>query len=249
MTTTSKFFAGRLEFFDTVTFEDVLPVAPIVYYQDFLGEGYATIPAAGSAWRTVDFVTKIVLTAGTPTVAGVAKAIGGQVACALAATSEKEDAVLYLGRQPRPGLHQGPESSRCRALLSVVPSAAGVQAVWGCRSASGSTGRTTTPATCGSAPPRRRGPDEAFDGVTTTSIADRCHGWHDRLAYLPDRRERTLPTWRSSSTASGQRDSMVNFAATGTLAVLQPYLACYKPCGTGVATLTIDFVRAWMNRQ
>ena len=44
-------------------------------------------------------------------------------------------------------------------------------------------------------------------------------------------------------------NGLVNFAATGTLAVLQPYLACYKPSGTGVATLTIDYVRAWMNRQ
>ena len=41
----------------------------------------------------------------------------------------------------------------------------------------------------------------------------------------------------------------MNFAATGALAVLQPYLGCYKPSGTGVATLTIDYVRAWMNRQ
>ena len=42
---------------------------------------------------------------------------------------------------------------------------------------------------------------------------------------------------------------LVNFAATGTLAVLQPYLACYKPSGTGVGTLLADYVRAWMNRS
>ena len=47
MTTTSKFVSGRLEFFDTATFERVLPVAPVVFYQDFLGAGYEAIPAAG----------------------------------------------------------------------------------------------------------------------------------------------------------------------------------------------------------
>ena len=41
----------------------------------------------------------------------------------------------------------------------------------------------------------------------------------------------------------------MNFAATGALAVLQPYLGCYKPSGTGVATLTIDYVRDRVNRQ
>ena len=37
MTTTSKFHAGRLEFFDNATFEYVLPVAPVHFYEDFLG--------------------------------------------------------------------------------------------------------------------------------------------------------------------------------------------------------------------
>ena len=40
----------------------------------------------------------------------------------------------------------------------------------------------------------------------------------------------------------------VNFAATGTLAVLQPYLGVYKPSGTGVATLVTDYVKVWQNR-
>jgi hypothetical protein len=32
----------------------------------------------------------------------------------------------------------------------------------------------------------------------------------------------------------------VAFAATGANAVLQPYLAMYKPSGTGIGTLTVD---------
>jgi hypothetical protein len=44
-------------------------------------------------------------------------------------------------------------------------------------------------------------------------------------------------------------DNSINFAATSTLAVLQPYLATYKVSGLGVGTLTVDYTRAWMNRQ
>ncbi len=96
MTTTSKFHAGRLEFFDTATFEYMLPVAPIHFYEDFLGQSYVAVPAAGSAVDGCPFVKKIV-GAGPPILAGVANAIGGQVACTLTATSEKEDCVRYWG--------------------------------------------------------------------------------------------------------------------------------------------------------
>src|SRR5258708_3646627 len=96
MTTTAKFHAGRLEMFDNTTFEYVLPIAPIVFYEDFLGQAYVAVPAAGAAVDGCPFVKKIV-GAGPPTIAGVANAIGGQVACTLAATSEKEDCVLYFG--------------------------------------------------------------------------------------------------------------------------------------------------------
>ena len=119
MTTTSKFVGGKLEFFDTVTFERVLPVAPVVFYQDFLGAGYQAIPAAGSADAGGDFVAKIV-GAGPPTVAFVANAIGGQVGCTLTATSEKAGRGAVLGRQPRPGRDQGRSTSRPRAAVGAA---------------------------------------------------------------------------------------------------------------------------------
>ena len=126
MTTTSKFVGGKLEFFDTATFERVLPVAPVVFYQDFLGAGYQAIPAAGSANAGGDFVAKIVGT-GPPTIAFVSNAIGGQVACTLTATSEKQDAALYWddnlaldvtkGPQFR-GAHSAIGAAQCRGRAS-----------------------------------------------------------------------------------------------------------------------------------
>ena len=247
MTTTSKFHAGRLEFFDTATFEYVLPVAPIVSTRTFSGSPmWRSRPPARRSMAVRS--SRRSSAPGRRPLAGVANAIGGQVACTLAATSEKEDCVLYWGDNLALDCTKG-LIFECRALLSVLPSAAGVQAVWGV-ARPGSTGRRTTPATWNSA--RRRTARcwcTAFDGVTTTSVASGVTvGTTDWHIYRIDATNLTDVAFYIDGNRVNA-DNSINFAATGTLAVLQPYLAAYKAIGTGVATLTIDYVRAWMNRQ
>jgi hypothetical protein len=133
MTTRSKYRSGVQNFYEDVAYEYVMTMSPIYYYQDFLGQSAVAIPAAGSPTDGFEFVKKIV-GAGPPTLAGVANAIGGQVACTLAATGEKEDCVLYWGDNLGLDCTKGLQFET-RALLSV-------------------TGRRTTPATWNSA--RRR---------------------------------------------------------------------------------------------
>jgi hypothetical protein len=247
MTTKSKYAAGVLTLYDGTTHERVLPVSPILFYQDFLGAGFESFPAAGSAAPGADFVKKIV-GAGPPTVAGVSKAIGGQVACVLTATSEKQDAVLYwddnLALDATKGL-----VFEARAQLSVLPSAAGVQAVWGVASnwidgPDNNTAYLEFGATASGAILIR-----SFDGTTQNSIFSgvtvQPTEWH---VYRIDATVLTDVKFFIDGvqvTAAG----VINWAAAGTLAVLQPYLAAYKPSGAGLATLTLDFVRAWMNRS
>jgi hypothetical protein len=247
MTTTSKFHAGRLEFFDTATFEYMLPVAPIHFYEDFLGQSYVAVPAAGSAVDGCPFVKKIV-GAGPPTLAGVANAIGGQVACTLTATSEKEDCVLYWGDNLALDCTKG-LIFECRSLLSVLPSASGVQAVWGVASAWIDGPQNNTCYMEFSAQASGAVLVTAFDGVTTTSVASGVTvGTTDWHIYRIDASRLTDVAFYIDGNRVNA-DNSISFAATGTLAVLQPYLAAYKASGTGVATLTIDYVRAWMNRQ
>src|SRR4051812_29490436 len=125
MPTRSRYNAGTLVFSDSATHERVLPLGPIVFYDDFGTAGRKVIPAAGSAESGMPWTKKIV-GAAPPTVAGVANAIGGQVACTLTSTSEKQDALLYwddnLGLDVTKGL-----VFETRVKLSVLPSAAGVQ--------------------------------------------------------------------------------------------------------------------------
>lgn len=247
MTTKSKFNAGTLEFRESVSHERVLPVAPNVFYLDFLGAGYKSFPAAGSAAQGAEFVKKIV-GAAPPTVAGVANAVGGQVACTLTSTSEKQDAAIYwddnLGLDATKGL-----VFETRAQLTVLPSAAGVQAVWGVSAPwidgpDNNTCYLEFGATANGAILIR-----AYDGVTQTSIASGVTvlttEWH---IYRIDATVLTDVKFFIDG-AQVSTNGAVNFAATGTLAVLQPMLQAYKPSGVGVATLTIDYVRAWQNRS
>ena len=246
MSTKAKYVAGVQTFFDGVSFETVHAMAPIFYKDDFLGAGALVVPAAGSTESGVDWVKKIV-GAAPPTVAGVANAIGGQIACALTATNEKQDAALYWGDQKGLDVTKG-LVFETRVQLSVLPSAAGVQVVFGVSSN------------------WIDGPDNANqylefgatangnilirsqDGVTQNSIASGVTvlntEWH---TFRIDATDVTDVKFFIDGVQVSANNA-VAFAATGANAVLQPYLAIYKPSGTGVGTLTADYMKAWMNR-
>jgi hypothetical protein len=247
MTTKSRFNAGSLEFFESATAERMGRMASLQYRDDFLGAGSAVIPAAGSAESGVDWVKKIV-GAAPPTVASVANAIGGQVALTLTSTSEKQDATLYWGDAKAIDVTKG-AIFEARIQLSVLPSVAGVQAVIGLASnwIDGPDNNTCylEVGANGSGALLVR----SFDGVTTVSAASgvtlTTADWALVRIDATDVTDVKIFINGTQVTTTGQ----INFAATGTLAVLQPYAAAYKASGTGVGTLLVDFVKIWANRS
>src|ERR1700731_2137077 len=95
MTTRAKYRTGVETFFEDITMETVMPLAPLLFGDEFIGAGHsAGVPASGAPVAGYPWVKKIV-GAGPPTVALINNASGGQMQLALTATSEKEDAVLY----------------------------------------------------------------------------------------------------------------------------------------------------------
>jgi len=247
MTTRSQYRGGVLTFYEDSAFETTRPMSPVFFHDDFLGaDGLAAIPANGSEAAGVHWAKKIV-GAAPPTVAFVGNAIGGQVACTLTSASQKQDAVLYWSDQLAIDVTKGAHFE-ARFKLSTLPSAAGVQAV------------------VGLAAPWIDGPDNntcylqigatangallirSYDGVTQISAAagltlantDWC------IARISCSDITNVSMWLNGAKAT--TEGQINFAATGSLAVLQPYLAVYKPSGTGVATLVVDYVKTWMNR-
>jgi hypothetical protein len=247
MTTRAQYIGGVQTFFDDVSKEVVHKMSPLQWRDDFLGQGSLVIPAAGSGENGVDWVSKIV-GAAPPTVAGVANAVGGQIACTLTAASQKQDAALYFGDQKNFDITKG-LVFEARVNLAVLPSVAAVQAVWGlasdwidgpdnntCYAQFGATGNGAVLV-------------RSFDGVTTVSAASGVTllttDWAICRIDATDITDVKFFINGVQVSTTGQ----VNFAATGTLAVLQPYFAMYKASGTGVGTLKVDYAKAWMNRS
>ncbi len=251
MTTRTKYNAGVQTFYEDIAFETVMPMAPLRFEADFLGAGALSIAAAGTPTIGSPWCQKIV-GLGPPTVGGIANASGGIVQAALTITSEKQDAVLYWNDSRGLDVTKG-LIFECRAALTVAPSAAGVQAVWGVAAAwidgpDNNTQYLEFGCTASNALLIR-----SRDGTTQNSIAAAPIGG---TAVTLDT---SFHQFRIDATKvtdvvfyyDGNRVNAVgsiSFAATGANAILQPYLAVYKASGTGVATLQADVVRAWSNR-
>lgn len=254
MTTTHAKFrdGGNIQaYYDSNTFETVAQMSPLQFCEDFVGAGHAAIPAAGSPSVGYPWVKKIV-GAGPPTVAPVANAGGGQVACTLTSTSEKQDAVLYWNDSLSIDVTKI-ASFEARAALTVLPSAASVQMVLGLAAAwidgpNNNVGYLEFGCTASGALFCR-----SQDGTTQSSIASAQIGGS---AITLDTgfhifRIGTSNLADISFEVDGNRVNAVGsiaFAATGSSAILQPYMAVYKPSGTGVATLVVDKVDIFASR-
>jgi hypothetical protein len=247
MTSRSQWRNYVLYTFEDQTGETVASDAAYQFSDDFVGAGHsAGIPAAGSPVAGYPWVKKLV---GTPTgVALVANGSLGQVACALAATSEAEEASLYWNDNLSVDTTKY-GSVEFRAALSVLPSAAGVAAALGVGSAwvggplnlaryalfywaangtlqiqtKDGTGNTVSIATV---------------GITTDTA---MHTYRIDFGNPAD-----IAFWVDGNRVNAV--GSVTWAATGANAVLQPWMTVYKPSGTGVATLTTDKIDIFSGR-
>lgn len=234
--------------FDNATSETITRIAAALLDEDFLGAGhltsFPTSPTAGYPW-----VAKIV-GAAPPTVGVVSNFGGGAAACTLAATSEAEEALLYAGDQ----LNWDPAKSlvwESRLALTVLPSTANVEAVWGVHSAYVAGPDNTTTyidfQVLGSGAVNCRIKDgvSSAQSVATgvTLVASAFHNFRFDCSD-PTNVQFYIDGVKVSPAAP---TAPMTFAATG--AVMQPYFEVYKPSGTGLATMQIDSAQLGMNRS
>lgn len=253
MTTRARYESGILrEYDDAYQYETVFPNAPLFFAEEFIGAGHtAGIPSSGSPVAGYPWVKKIV-GAAPPTVALIANTSGGVVQLALAANSEKEDAALYWNDNLAIDLTKK-AGFEVRSALTVAPSAAGVQSVWGFQSAwidgpdNGSFYIGFGATANGNLLLRSK------DGVTTNAIAAAPIGgaaitldtnFHIFRIDLGNVNDVGFYYDGVRVNAAGS----ITFLATGSNAVLQPYSSVYKPSGTGLATLQIDKLDVWAAR-
>ena len=234
-------------FYDTTTQETLVRLMPAVLDEDFVGAGHTNIPAAGAPATGYPWVKRTVQTAGAPAAAIIPNAAAGIVSLSLDATSEKQEASLYANDQLNWDMTKG-AIWEARLALSVLPSIAGVEMVFGLQSA------------------WIDGPDNAAyyarfqvngtgalmmqtkDGINTLSIATGLTlapgAFHIFRMSASDPTNLEFSVDGSRYSASGA----LSFAATGAAAVLQPYASVYKAAGVGVGSMQIDMIQVAANR-
>jgi hypothetical protein len=247
MTTKARWRNNMLEFYDSSTQERTAPVgAPVVFYDDFLGAGKAVIPVGGSAESGMAWAQKIV-GAAPPTVAGVADAANGVVACTLTADVQAQTAALYMDDQRQFSLEQG-LVFECRVKISVLPTLV-AECVWGLAGDYNAVPDTVTYSAFftadGTGEIFCEMDDNATDRSTTSGVTATAAQWKiyridattvgDVLYYIDGVHVATGTTFA--------------YAATGANAILQPFFSCYKASGAGLGTLQIDYVRIWQQRS
>ena len=246
-TTRGKHRNGVLTFFDSVSFEEMLPVAPLVFADDFLGAGSVVVPAGGSAETGNPWAKKIV-GAAPPTVAGVADAANGVMQCAMTSSSQAQTATLYHDDQRGFSVEQG-LVFECRAKLSVLPTLVGeiqfglignynavpdsvAESIVFDADGSGLINCATDDATTDSGP--------ISSGVTATAAQ-----WK---VYRIDMVDVTNVLFFIDGVGVATGTTFA-YAATGANAILQPGFQCYKASGAGLGDIQVDYVRIWSKRS
>ncbi len=229
---------------DASTAETLLDYSPCEIIEDFTGPGNV-VPVAGSASVGYPWVKKIV-GAAPPTVAVVANAAGGVMACTLTSASEKQDAAIYSDDVLNFDMTKS-AWIEFRVANQVLPTG-NAQIVFGLQSAwidgpdNASFYAQFSQSASGAVNIRTK------DGVNTRSVASGVTMVAG--AYRVFRIDSTDPT-NVRFFIDGQEvsSSQMTFAATGASAILQPYASVYKASGTGVGTLYIDRIVVGMKRS
>ena len=250
MSTKSKYVGGNLNFIESTTFETVLPLAPVRYFDDFLwgAGGLATIPNVSSeengfAW------TKLIVGAGPPTIGVTADGVNGVMELALESTSQAQDAMIYHSDQRSFSVKQGC-IFEARIKFSVLPTT-GVAVVFGMAGDHNLDKDSITEhawfraqasaAILAETDDTTNDEDDVATGVTVLTT--------DWKIYKID--FRTIADVRffidGASVATGTTFDMSNLSDAE--AVMQPYFSLDRASGSGVGTIQLDYVRIWTNRS
>jgi len=243
MSTKSQYRGSNLVFYESTTHERTLPVAPVVFYDDFLGTDLMTTEAGSTGpWSTVQVNLN--------TAIGVRADTGGGV-CAMIfdADNNAEDAVLYWGDQRGIDVNAG-AIFETRINMAVVPGTA-VVAVFGLAGDHNLTKDSITEgawfrleasaAVVAETDDTTNNNDDIATGVTM--VAGTYNTFRidftdisNVLFYIDGAAVATATTFDMSNLTAGE-------------AIMQPYFSIDKGATTALGTLDIDYVRIWSNRS
>jgi len=244
--TKSKYLDWNLIFYDRASIESVLPVAPVVFYEDFLGNDFLdTESGSVGIWETVEVNLNTAIAVRADTANGV-------LAMILDADSNAEDAVLYWGDQ-RGILVTAGAQFEARVNVATLPTVSTTLVIgmvddhnldkdtvnasaWFRIDSAGGAGvvKVETDDTTN---------DNDDVSAGTTAVAGTYYILRIDFTTITDVRFYI----NGARVGSGTTFDMSNLTAAE--AVMQPYFSLDKGSGTPVGTLDIDYVRIWSDRS
>ena len=243
MSTGSKFIGGILTYFDKSTYERVQPLAPVSFYDDFLGTDIM-IDESGSngPWTTID-----VSSSGNTTPLIAADVANGVARLPLDVTSEAQESGLYWGDQRPLVLNQG-LIFEARVALQTLPTLLS-EAVWGLAGDYNAVADTVAEGiwfkadggglvVCEADDTSNEVNDETT-GITLVAAEFHifridCRVITDIRFFIDGVNVATDETFDASEVAD---------------LALQPYFHIAKASGEGLGVLDIDYVRVWQQRS
>ena len=241
--TRARYAGGVQAEYDSITGQTCFASAPIWFDEDFIGARgsvFPTIATPGEPW------IKKIVGAAPPTVSAI-NAAAGIVQIALTATAEKQDAILYFGDQLTFDVTKG-FSFETRILLPVTPGAAGVAATFGMMSSwidgPDNNAYYARFQANGSGAVNLQTKDGVTTGSASSGLTMATSDWHIFRIDMTD--TSNIGFWIDGNVV--YQASPFSFKAVGSNAILQPYFSMYKPSGTGVGTMQVDFCQCWGNR-
>lgn len=235
MSTGSRFVGGVLTFYDKGTFEQVSPLAPVMFEDDFIGS--ATLVDGTTVWTAID--------AGDATEARVADDDNGVMAMSLTSTSQAQQAGLSFGDE-LPFVSGNGLIFEARVMVSTTPTLE-AEAVWGLASDTNAVNDSvannawfkvdgSTAVLCETDDASTAIPDIAT-GITA--------GTTDWRIYRIDATDAAdVKFYIDGTRVAGS----TTFTAL-TTQNLQPYFHMVKASGGGLGVLEVDYCRVWQNRS
>jgi hypothetical protein len=236
---------GILTFYDANTHERVLPLAPLVFVDDFLSTDLMVAASDVRGWTKKD--TGV----GNVPAAILANQHGGVVQMGLDATNEKQEAGLYMGDALNWNLDKGP-IIEIGAAIHTTPTGQ-AEIYFGLANAyvegpiaEADAGPTVHAFFC-------------FDGALACKIfTDDTSNDNDAVATGVTVVEDALHIFRIDATNPADVKFFIDGVqvapattfdmSTGANVVLQPFIMVHKETGTGLGVLYVDFVRIWSPR-
>ena len=234
---------GKQVFYDNSTFETLLAMYPVSFYDNFDGAD-VVFPVAATAESGCKW-TKKIIGAGPPTVAKTADGVNGNALCSFTSDSQKQDAAIHWSDQLVLSLAQG-AIFETRLALTTLPTLLTVASfgLWGAWADGGSAFRVgfEVPAggivTCES-------DDDATDtpaATTTTLVAGTYY------IFRIDCTDQTDIKFFINGARVAGSTTFANAASTAN-SKCQPFLGMYKASGAGLGIMSIDYVKIWSNRS